>query len=126
MKQLCIAAALLAALFAGALWNASQITRTADRLTDLLEQAEQSAAAGDWDTAEVLTRQAMTDWHRQESYFSLVLCHADTDEVTTAFQEVMGFLTHRSLPEYASASASLVEKVEHLSEMERVSWGNLL
>jgi hypothetical protein len=46
--------------------------------------------------------------------------------VNTAFQQVLGFLRYRSSPEYDSANRTLIEQIEHLSEMEQLTWQNLL
>ena len=126
MKRLWISAALLGLLFFSSLYNAAQVSRLSQRLSSQLNQAEAAVTAGDWDTAEQLTLEAMDQWEQAEGYFSFVLCHADTDEVSTGFQEVLGFIQYQSSPEYDSANGTLVAKVEHLAEVERLNWKNLL
>lgn len=126
MKRLALSAALLALLFAGCLWNTAQVSRISGQLAETLNRAEDAVAQGDWAAADGLTRQAMEQWQQSEGYLSLVLCHSHTDEVTTGFQEVLGFLQYRSTPEYDSANGALVAKVEHLAEVEALNWRNLL
>lgn len=126
MKRLWSAVALMVLLFAASLYNTVQIDRITSGITSQLNQAGEAVSQGDWDTAQELTSAAMEEWDGMERYFSIVLCHGDTDEVSTGFQEVLGFLQYRSAPEYDSANSTLVAKVEHLAEMEALNWNNLL
>ncbi|MCD8189283.1 MAG: DUF4363 family protein [Clostridiales bacterium] len=126
MKRLWIALGVLALLLAGSLWNTARVTRVSDSLTAALNQAEAAVAEDDWDTAEELTQQALEQWTAAEPWLAFVLCHENTDEVTTGFQEVLGFLQYRSAPEYDSANGALVAQVEHLAEIEVLNWQNVL
>lgn len=126
MKRLWIALGVLALLLAGSLWNTARVTRVSDTLTAALNQAEAAVAEDDWDTAAALTQQALEQWTAAEPWLAFVLCHENTDAVTTGFQEVLGFLQYRSAPEYDSANGALVAQVEHLAEIEALNWKNVL
>jgi hypothetical protein len=126
MKRLWASAFLLVVLFLGTLWNSQRVDQITADLSDTLNQAETAVSLGDWDTAEEKTLSALERWRQVENYFSIVLCHSHTDEVNTAFQQVLGFLRYRSSPEYDSANRTLIEQIEHLSEMEQLTWQNLL
>lgn len=126
MKRLWIPVTLLVLIFSAALYNTAQVSRITETISGLLNQSEAAVAQADWETAAQLTQEAMEQWEKTEDYFSIVLCHADIDEVSTAFQEVMGFLQYQSAPEYDSANGTLVEKVKHLAEIEALNWKNLL
>ena len=62
MKRLWISLAILLVLLAAALGNIRSVTGLSDHLTDELTRAEACAEAGDWDSAEALTRQAQARW----------------------------------------------------------------
>ncbi len=126
MKRLWISLAALALIFCATLWNTARVTAVTDSISSKLEDAESAVTQGDWRRATVLTESAQQEWERVDRYFSVVLRHADTDDVTTTFQEVQGFLQWEAEAEYTSANSALVEKVRHLSEVETLTWNNLL
>lgn len=126
MKRLWISLAALALIFCATLWNTARVTAVTDSISSKLEDAEAAVTQGDWRRAAVLTESAQQEWERVDRYFSVVLRHADTDDVTTTFQEVQGFLQWEAEAEYTSVNSALVEKVKHLSEVETLTWNNLL
>lgn len=126
MKRLWISLAALALIFCATLWNTARVTAVTDSISSKLEEAESAVTQGDWRRATVLTESAQQEWERVDRYFSVVLRHADTDDVTTTFQEVQGFLQWEAEAEYTSVNSALVEKVKHLSEVETLTWNNLL
>lgn len=126
MRRLWLSLALLAALFGASLWNTACVTDTTRAIARQLDAAEEAAAREDWAAAEEKFVQAQALWTKAEGYFSIVLCHGDTDEVSTGFEEVSGFLQYRDAPEFDSAGGTLTAKVEHLAEIEALNWRNLL
>lgn len=126
MKRFWICAGLLLALSGGALLNIWYVGAVAGRITDRLNQAEEAVAQGDWDAARTLTAQAQEVWNGSQLWLSVTLSLCDTDEVSTGFQEVQGFLQWEAAPEYDGANGRLVAYVEHLAETERVTVRNLL
>lgn len=126
MKRLWISLAALALIFCATLWNTARVTAVTDSISSKLEEAESAVTEGEWRRATALTESAQQEWERVDRYFSVVLRHADTDDVTTTFQEVQGFLQWEAEAEYTSVNSALVEKVKHLSEVETLTWNNLL
>lgn len=126
MKRLWLSGTFLAVLLAASLWNAHRVEQVTDSITELLNQAEELALSEEWEQVDVLTRQAYDLWMEEEPYFSVMLVYGYVDEVSTGFEEVMGFLQYRAGAEYDSANGTLVAKVEHLAEVEAVNWRNVL
>lgn len=126
MKRLWISLAALLLIFFATLWNTTRVTAVTGSISSKLEDAESAVTQGDWHQAAILTDSAQQEWERVDRYFSVVLRHADTDDVTTTFQEVQGFLQWEAEAEYTSVNSALVEKVKHLSEVETLTWNNLL
>lgn len=126
MKRLWLSAGFLAVLLAGAFYNVHQVESITTSIVRLLNDAEEAALHEDWDRVERLTLEAKREWEAAEDYFSVVLVHAETDEVSTGFEEVMGFMEYHAAPEYDSSNGTLVAKVEHLADVEAVDWKNIL
>lgn len=126
MKRFWFCIAFTAVLFTAAVYNTYMVESVTASMVDLLNRAEEAALSEEWDTVEALTTQAKEEWDSHENYFSVVMVHALTDDVTTEFEEVMGFLQYHSAPEYDAANGTLVAKVEHLAEVEALNWKNIL
>ena len=56
----------------------------------------------------------------------MLLRHADTDEVSSSFQEVGEFITCREDGEYSAANARLIAQIRLLYEAEQLSLKNIL
>lgn len=127
MKRLCLAAAVLAALCAAAVFNVMHITRLAGQITGELSQAQTCAQSGDWDRAAELTGRAEQTFQDQAFYLHITLRHSDIDTVETAFREVGQLIAHRErLGEYAAANARLIAQVRLLAESEAFTLKNIL
>lgn len=126
MKQLLIYVGVLVVIFCGALANTARVTAITDQISGHLEEAETAVIQGDWEKAARLTKEAHKEWEKAENYFCIVLRHADTDEVSNGFQEVEGFIAWEAEAEYTSANNALMKKVQHLAEVEGLTWANVL
>ena len=126
MKRIWISLGILVLVLAGTLVHISGVRSVTGSITNRLDRAEAVVEQGDWEQARQLTREALEEWESVDTWFAIMLQVGDTDEVTTGFQEVMGFLQYEETAEYDSANGTLVEKVKHLYETERLSWTNLL
>lgn len=126
MKRLWLSGLFLVLLFAGAFYNVYRVESITSSIVDLLNEAEGAALKEDWDRVERLTLTAKEEWEAAEDYFSVMLVHCEVDEVSTGFEEVMGFMEYHAAPEYDSSNGTLVAKVEHLAEVESVDWKNIL
>lgn len=126
MRRMTISLALLLLLTGLGLWNCWKLERVSLELVQLLSQAEKAGEAGDWETAERLTRTAQDYWESATPYLYVMLRHDYTDEVNTSFQEVLALIHWQETPEYASANEALLSQVIHFSEAEQLTWKNLL
>ena len=62
MKRLWAAAAILAVLLGGTLWNAWYAERLTGGMIQQLKQAQERTAQGDWEGAAELSEQAFQSW----------------------------------------------------------------
>ena len=126
MKRLWLAAVLLAAVFAVALWNSASLREFTGEISAILQEAGAEAADGSWDQAARLTGRAREIWEDQDVYLHITLRHADTDEIYACFQEVEALLSSREWGEYAAANARLITRMELLWESEAPTLKNFL
>lgn len=126
MRRITISFVLLLLLTGLGLWNCWQLEQVSQNLAQTLAQAEEAGEAGDWETAERLTRTAQDYWESATPYLYVMLRHDYTDEVNTSFQEVLALIRWQETPEYASANQALVSQVIHFSEAEQLTLKNLL
>ena len=125
MKRLWIALALLGAIFAGTLLHIRSLHGFTDRLSALLEQAEELAEAERWEQAAALTVQARDIWTDRDVYLHVLLRHGDTDSIYTVFRETLALLESREYGEYAAANARLRTQIELLYEAEQLTLKNI-
>lgn len=126
MKRLWIASALLVMLLGASLasaWHARSLT---DGMREQLRLAQTLTKQGDWDKAELLTRQAYEDWQNNHFYFHTVMRHSDTDQILRAFRSVLEYLELQEPDQYNAANADLIAQLELLAEMEQPAVVNVL
>ena len=125
MKRFWIALLLLGAIFTGTLFHIRSLHGFTDTLSALLEQADELAAAEQWDQARDLTVQAKDTWGDRDVYLHVLLRHADTDSIYAGFQETLALLDSQEDGEYAAANARLVTQIQLLYEAEQLTLKNI-
>ena len=126
MKRFWIALLLLGAIFTGTLFHIRSLHGFTDTLAGLLEQADELAAAEQWEQARTLTDQAKDIWADRDVYLHVLLRHADTDSIYAGFRETLALLDSREYGEYAAANARLITQIQLLYEAEQLTLKNLL
>lgn len=125
MKRFWIALLLLGAIFTGTLFHIRSLHGFTDTLSALLEQADELAAAEQWDQARDLTVQAKGTWGDRDVYLHVLLRHADTDSIYAGFRETLALLDSQEYGEYAAANARLVTQIQLLYEAEQLTLKNI-
>lgn len=126
MKRFWIALLLLGAIFTGTLFHIRSLHGFTDTLAGLLKQADELAAAEQWEQARTLTDQAKDTWADRDVYLHVLLRHADTDSIYAGFRETLALLDSREYGEYAAANARLITQIQLLYEAEQLTLKNLL
>ena len=126
MRRLWIAAAILAALAAACLGNAWYAAQFTQGLTVRLERAQGLAAQGDWEGAAALSGEAFRRWQDRGFYLHVLMRHSDADQIFRSFRTLEQYLALEEPGQYAAANADLIAQLELLSEMEQLSWKNIL
>ena len=125
MKRLWAAAAILAVLLGGTLWNAWYAERLTGGMIQQLKQAQERTAQGDWEGAAELSEQAFQSWQDHEVYLHILMRHSDTDEILSSFRVLEQYLALEETDQYTAANAELMIQLELLAEMEQPSLVNI-
>ena len=124
MKRLIIGLAIVAALFAGSVWNARCLEKKVNALLAGAETAETLAEQGDFSAAAGALRGSMAQWETLERSARVFINHTETDSVSDAYFEALDCL----LSGDAGYMGSLERLRFHLSDLceeERVSWSSV-
>ena len=118
--------AVLAAVFAFALWNSFVMESHTTRWQVQLHQAETLAERGDWAGAESALRTSYDDWSRHQTYLHVVLEHAAVDDAEAMYRRAAAFAASREPSEFRAELADLSDQLGLLAEMEQFSVQNVL
>lgn len=118
--------AVLAAVFAFALWNSFVMESHTTRWQVQLHQAETLAERGDWAGAESALRASYDDWSRHQTYLHVVLEHAAVDDAEAMYRRAAAFAASREPSEFRAELADLSDQLGLLAEMEQFSVQNVL
>ena len=80
MKNLVLPLAAMAAILVFSLWTGRYVQRQTGDWGELLSQAAQAAAEGDWTLAEKRLSQAREGWERREAFFHTIMEHGELNE----------------------------------------------
>lgn len=126
MKRGWLAAGLLAAMVAVALWNVAELEKLTGELNTILAQAETSAEEGNWRAAGEQTARAKACWQAHSGYLHILLDHEVTDEIDLSFGEVAEFIECEEGGEYSAANARLMESIRRMGALQTPRLENLL
>ena len=125
MRQLWTAAALLAVLAAGLLLLGRGVDGLVAPLAEDLTRASEAARAGDWETAEALTRQASETWEAAGDRLRLAEPHQSVGEIAALLDEAAASARLRDKGGCMADLRRAVRALTALGEAERVTMGNL-
>ena len=121
MKKELFALALLAALFAGSLFNTRFIGSLTDDMTAALDKSADCCAAGDYSGALESAGEAVELWSSRAAWAGIFIRHTEIDAVSYGFLELTSALESDE-PEGAGALYSGLEAhIESLYAMERLT-----
>ena len=118
--------AVLAVILAFALWNSAAITGHTQRWRDQLQQAEELAAAENWQAAADALSESYEDWSGSQVYLHIVSEHDAVDDAEALYHRCLAFAATEELSEFRAELADLRDQLRLLAEMEKFSIGNVL
>lgn len=125
MKKEIFAAALLAALFLGALLNIRYMEGFIGGLGGMIDESRAYCEAGDLAGAEELLRSAIDEWNAADSYTHIFIRHSEIDSASDAFYELLSYVASGDADGASGAYEKLSAHLSSLYTMERVTPGSV-
>lgn len=126
MIRFWLSLSLLLAMLGTSLVNAAYLQDLTQTITAQLQTAEEMAERGQWDQADTITTQCLSDWNGYHTYLHIIARHSDTDAVLISFRSVLQSLKLKEMDEYAAANLELITQISLLAEIEQPDWLNVL
>jgi len=126
MKHLWFALGIMILLFAVCIGSFYLLQAKTQQTLLFLEQAQAAAEREDRASALRRSAEAQRAWEENEGFIDIVMSHEETDDIHREFSDLMVYAETGKREEFLSSCAKLLAMVEHLTEMERPIWRNLL
>ena len=117
---------ILVVLLALGLWTAWGMERMYRPVTESLEQAAQTAMAGDMDGGTALVRQAYAAWVQHRDLTAAVADHTPMEEIDSLFAQIQVYAVSGKNQDFAAYCSRLARLVEAVGEAHGLTWQNLL
>ena len=111
VRPVCI----LLAIFIFALWNSYHIQKNTAHWSETLQQA-----------VSYVQSENCEDWNHAQTYFHIVLEHDAIDDADAMFRRAFAFAETQDTQELQAELADLIDQLNLLAEMERLSLKNVL
>jgi len=126
MKALYIPTGILVLLLIGSLASAAYVHRQIDASLAPLLQAETFAREESWSEAEHQLQLGYDRWLAGQGYFHAIVEHGELDESETLFAAAFAACDEQDEADFHAILAQLRTSLEHLSEKQQLSLGNIL
>lgn len=126
MKHVLTALGLIALVLSFCIFAAAGTRKVCQEALELLQTASDAVRQKDFSGAEQALKKAAGLWRTRESFFGVVLSHAETDEILTRFAALEEYVRLQDRDDFLSICAELEEAIRHLAEMELPKLHNIL
>ena len=125
MGRLITAISILILIVAGSIVNIYAVDHAVQPVADLLIQSAQALDSGKPAAALTKMQEAMDSWHDASAFLGTVILHSEIDDVDVDFDLTQGYLENGDYTQFRVYQKSMVQKVLHLKDMERISVVNI-
>lgn len=97
--------------------------------THAVTQLDRAMALADqelFDEAELLVNETWEFWRKRRGFFGMVLRHAESDQVNSTFRQLVEYAQNGCTEEFEPTCADLMEQINHLCNMEKPYYYNVL
>lgn len=126
MKHLWFSLGILAVLFALSIGAFSLLRSETEETLWFLTRAQAAAEGEDMAAAHSHGAAAKQAWEAHEGFIDMIMSHEETDVIHREFSDLLVYAQTGKREEFLSSCGKLLVMVEHLTEMERPIWRNLL
>ena len=126
MKHIFIAVLLLSLVLALCLGALSLLENTTRQVSESVQQAQQAARQENYDIALLHVLHAQAQWRKTEGLYGVLLNHSETDEITFLFSVLVICAEQPVKEEFNYRCSELIAMLEHIAEMERPYYYNIL
>ena len=121
-RPICI----LLVIFLFSLWNSYHIQKNTAHWSETLQQAVSYVQSENWTSAQKALHQSYEDWSHAQTYLHIVLEHDAIDDADAMFRRAFAFAETQDTQELQAELADLIDQLNLLAEMERLSLKNIL
>lgn len=126
MKPFWIASGILLTLFLSLQANTAYLAGFVNSLQEEVSASLQAVDEENWNLAQEHLQTAYNTWHDKSLYLHVTLKHADIDKIYVLLEEATAHLELQNNKEFSVASRTLMQQMNLLYEMERLSPQNIL
>ena len=117
---------LLALLLGAAVWQSAYIDSSTGVLADLLEQVVDALDHNDTEKAAQAAHDFDAAWERQKFTYEALFEHKEVDIISASCKKLPSLCTPGCIPEALAATKKILFYVEHIRDIDGVSWENVL
>ena len=125
MKKELIAIITLPLLLAGIIFNTNFLSKKIDAVVDTLKISENSANAGDIETAVLEAEKAASKWKSFDNYMESFVRDNEIDAATDGFYELLSYLYSGDADSAKGAYSSLIVHLQGITEAEKITLSNI-
>ena len=126
MKYIFVSLGLSLLMTALCLYSSFCITQAVQETTYLLEAAVEAEKAGNKEDAVRIVHEAAQSWKSHEIFFGTVLRHDEIDSVIEEFARLESYASTQDQDDFLSNCHALIARLEHIKEMERPTFQNIM
>lgn len=117
---------IFAALIVLAFLQYFYIKSSSKDFTVLGEEAISFAEAGDMESAYRITEDLHSKWAKKKDHFEALMEHNETDKISMGMEKALSFGHQKDKVQFLAEMTALVFLLEHIHEIDTISWENIL
>lgn len=126
MRVLAAASLIMLILVGLGTFNFYYFDRTANNLSDGMNQLEQKVKQGEWAAADKLIGQFKSSWGNISNKWTILIDHQEIDEINTSVSRIDKYIETKDLPSFMAELAELRLLIEHVPAKEALNIKNIL
>lgn len=126
MKRFYLGLGILTVFLAMGLWFGFQMEGLHEELSQTLDQAAQTALAGDTTDAMALAVSAQAQWEKAWPKIAALADHSPMDEIDALFSQTLAYARAGSTADFITHCSRLARLVAAVGEAHTLTWWNLL